>query len=275
VDRKWTDPRVRPLTLHVTNGDAVAPALRDATGEEVVVWRDVLHEGPVPASLGPDELAQVRAKHLAARGWVDEATALAGMRERDARLAAHPPEAEVVLWFEDDLYDALQLAQIDDRLAGRAGPVLRVRLPHDRRGIDLATLPREPHVPTPDAFAALRSPDPRAWIGVPGFERLLEELPDPDTGLGRAEREIVAALRRDGPLTPLRLFVAVAEQEEVPWIGDTIVFALADDLAPLVVRRGERYALAGEPPREVRERWLGGVLLPGWAYKSGSVLRTI
>jgi hypothetical protein len=253
----------------------VAPALREVTGEEVVVWRDVLHEGPVPAGLGPDELAQVRARHLAARGLVDEATALAGMRERDARLAAHPPGAEVVLWFEDDLYDALQLAQIDDRLAGRPGPVLRVRLPHARRGIDLATLPREPHVPRPDAFAALRSPDPQDWVGVPGFERLLEELPDPDTGLGRLEREIVAALRRDGPLAPLRLFIAVAQQEEVPWIGDTILFALADDLAPLVVRRGERYALAGEPPREVPERWLGGVRLPGWAYRSGSVLRTI
>jgi hypothetical protein len=32
-------------------------------------------------------------------------------------------------------------------------------------------------------------------VGVPGFERLLEELPDPDTGLGRAEREIVHAYK--------------------------------------------------------------------------------
>jgi hypothetical protein len=225
----------------------------------------------VPAELGVDELARVRAKHLASRGWTTEEAALADMRARDARLAAHPPDAEVVLWFEDDLYDVLQLAQIDDRLAGRPGPVLRVRLPWDRRGVDLGALPREPHVPTPGAFAALRSPDPRAWVGVPGFERLLEELPDPATGLGRAEREIVAALRERGPLTPQELFLAVAEQEEVPWIGDWSVWALADDLAPLVARRGERYVLAGEPPRAVPERWLGGVRLPGWVYESGSV----
>jgi hypothetical protein len=252
----------------------VAPGLREATAEEVLVWRDILHDGPVPAGLDPDELARLRARHLAARGWADEAAALADMRERDARLAALLPDEDVVLWFEDDLYDVLQLAQIDDRLAGRPGPVHRVRLPHQRRGVDLGALPREPHTPTPDAFAALRSPDPRAWLGVHGFERLLEELPDPATGLGRLEREIVTALRRDGPLTPHALFVAVAEQEEVPWIGDTSLWALADELAPLVVRRGERYVLAGEPPREVPERWFGGVRLPGWVYESGSVRPT-
>ena len=98
--------------LHVTNGDAVVPELAAAAGvaeEDVLPWRDVLHDGPVPGGLDPDELARVRAAHLASRGWAAEDEALASLRERDRRLATFPEPREIVLWFEDDLYDALQL----------------------------------------------------------------------------------------------------------------------------------------------------------------------
>ena len=120
--------------LHVTNGDAAVFDVARTAGvpsESVLPWRDVLHDGPVPAGLGAEALARVRAGHIAARGWAGEAEALVAFLERDARLAAHPAEAEVVLWFEDDVYDALQLA------------------------------------PDGAAFAALRSPDPRAGEAVP------------------------------------------------------------------------------------------------------------
>ena len=41
--------RPAPATLHVTNGDSTAHSLLQTTlVERVVVWRDVLHEGPVP-----------------------------------------------------------------------------------------------------------------------------------------------------------------------------------------------------------------------------------
>ena len=115
----------------------------------------------------------------------------------------------MILWFEDDLFDALLLAQIEDRLAARgngtgAGPVTRVRLRHPPRGdLAAALAAREPVDPDPAAFAALRSPDPRAWTAVPAFARLLEELPDSRTGLSRLERQILEALA-DGPLTPAR-----------------------------------------------------------------------
>jgi hypothetical protein len=264
------------MQLHVTNGDAVVSELAAAAGvaePDVLVWREVLHDGPVPAGLGAAELARVRARHIAARGWSDGA--LEDMRTRDARLAAVAPGDEVVLWFEDDLYDRLQLAQIEDRLAGRSGPVSRVRLPHPPRGDLRAALDaREPIEPDGAAFAALRSPDPRAWLEVDGFERLLEELPDVRTGLSRTERAILEALA-GGQLSPHELFAAVAAHEDPPWIGDTAVFALADDLAPLVAGRYEltdagRAVLAGEATRPPIDRWLGGVHLgpgrPDWAW---------
>ena len=263
------------MPLHLTNGDAVVPDIVDATGgEDVLPWRDVLHDGPIPRDLGVGPLARVRAAHLAARGWTTEAQALAELRARDGRLAAHPPDAEIVLWFEDDLYDWLQLAQIDARLVGRPGPMWRVRLPHDRRGVDLAALPREPHEPRPEVFAALRSPDPRAWLAHRELARLVEELPEATTGLGRLERQIVDALR-DGPLDRRDLFVAVAAQEDPPWISDWPLWALADELAPIVERRGATYVVVGEPPRRPPpNRMLGGVHVADWAFDaaSGSVL---
>jgi hypothetical protein len=203
---------------------------------------------------------------------------LADLRARDARLAAWPHDAEIALWFEEDLYDRLLLAQVEDRLAGRPGPVARVHLRHPPRGdLGAAFAAREPIEPDPTAFAAFRSPDPRAWVGIVGFERLLEELPDVRTGLTRVERQILDALR-DAPLTPHRLFAAVAQHEDPPWLGDSAVFALAADLAPLVTFADGRYeltpdgdaVLAGTATRPAIDRWLGGVHLgpgrPDWAW---------
>jgi len=271
---------VRAVALHVTNGDAVVPELAAAAGiapTDVLVWREILHDGPVPEGLGPDELARLRARHVASRGWAD-GDALADMRARDRRLAAFPAGDEVVLWFEEDLYDRLLLAQVEDRLAGRPGPVSRVYLPHPPRGDLRAALEaRERLEPDPGAFAALRSPDPRAWVGVSGFERLLEELPDMRTGLSRTERQILEALA-PAPLAPGELFVAVAAHEDPPWLGDTAVFALAADLDPLVTSTDGRYeltpagraVLAGDATRPPIDRWLGGVHLgpghPDWAW---------
>ena len=279
--------------LHVTNGDAAVFDIARAAGvapEAVLPWRDVLHDGPVPSGLGAEALARVRAAHLAARGWASEAEALLSFLERDARLAGHPQDAPVVLWFEDDLYDALQLAQIGDRLEGRAGDVLRVRMPHDRSGgLESAFAAREACSPDGAAFAALRSGDPAVWAGAfPFAERLLEELPDARTGLSRLEREILEALSA-GPLEGGELFVRVAEQEQPPWLGDTSVWAAADALAPLTARdddgarritaEGEA-VLAGRARRPAHDHWVGGVHLvpgePGWAWdaRAGEPVRT-
>jgi len=268
----------------VTNGDAAVFDISRAAGvppETVVPWRDALHDGPVPDGLDAEALARVRAAHVAARGWAGEAEALVSFLERDGRLAAHPDEAEIVLWFEDDLYDALQLAQIGDRLAGRAGPVLRVRMPHDRSGgLAEPLAARTPWAPDGRAFAALRCGDPRGWAEHPFMDRLLEELPDAATGLSRLEREILEALAA-GPLGDAELFTRVAAREQPPWLGDTMVWAAAAALDPLVAldddgawrltAEGEA-VLAGRARRPAHDHWVGGVhLVPGeqaWTWDS-------
>jgi DNA-binding transcriptional MerR regulator len=110
--RGGRDPQVGGL-LHVTNGESAGNTLRQtALGGAVLSWQDVLHEGPVPA-VPAHELRRVRARFLSEYGWGSERSLLDAFERRD-RLYRHALEArtQVVLWFEHDLYDQLQLLQV-------------------------------------------------------------------------------------------------------------------------------------------------------------------
>src|SRR4051812_6652016 len=99
--------------LHVTNGDSAVGAIRASGARgEILPWRDILHEGPVPARLDDAELRDVRARFLAGAGSTDAAAAEADMARRDEAIAT--ASGEIVLWFESDLYDQLQLLQVLD-----------------------------------------------------------------------------------------------------------------------------------------------------------------
>jgi hypothetical protein len=273
--------------LHVVPGDALAEdaaAVVERPVEDLVPWRDLLHDGPVPAGLEPGRLARVRAAHLASRGWVSESAALASLRERDGRVsAARRRGVEIVLWFETDLVCALALAQVADRLSGHLAPVWLVTVPNRAdRNLRAAWRRRRRYQPRSEAFTALRSPDPRGWAAVPAFARLLAELPDVKTELSALERAVLAALKL-GALSAAELFTRVSAQERPPWIADQPLLAVADDLAPLVSRSVDgQYAitdfgadvLAGRAVRPRVDRWLGGVHLgpgqPDWRWDSRS-----
>jgi hypothetical protein len=90
--------------LHVTNGDRTVAGLeRAGLGGELLAWRDVLHEGPVPAT-DAATLRDIRARFIADAGWAPRAETAAMLRERDERLAAALGERPVVLWFEHDAF---------------------------------------------------------------------------------------------------------------------------------------------------------------------------
>jgi hypothetical protein len=66
----------------------------------------VLHEGPL--AFAAAESRPLRARFLAECGWGDEAAIRSDLERRDRALADAP---HLVLWFEHDLYDQLQLLQ--------------------------------------------------------------------------------------------------------------------------------------------------------------------
>ena len=106
--------------LFITNGDSAAVRI-EASGltGEILPWRDVLHEGPIPDGLSLEELSDVRARFLAQRGWTSLAQARRDFARRNATLASYGDHEEVVLFFEHDLYDQVQLIQVLDWFSAR------------------------------------------------------------------------------------------------------------------------------------------------------------
>jgi hypothetical protein len=86
----------------------------------VLPWRDVLHDGPVRPDADRYAFAEARVAFLADRKWGTPAALRAAFAERDARLEACTTSDLVVLWFEPDLYDQLQLMQVLARFSARA-----------------------------------------------------------------------------------------------------------------------------------------------------------
>jgi hypothetical protein len=248
------------LTLHVTNGDSAAQGLaRSGLPGDVVAWRDVLHDGPVPAGDPCDAFRAARGAFLASRHWASAADVAADFSARDARLAEPASTDEVVLWFEPDLYDQLQLIQILQRFAARAPgdrPPLSIvpadymlgGLPPEKfrpayaqrraitdRDLTLAALAwRAFTAPHPESLLACldglsREIPPRTYadddaVRLPhlaaAMRRMLEEYPDAETGLSRSERQICEAVH-PGPITLGKLFPASHHASESwPWLGD-------------------------------------------------------
>ena len=241
--------------LHITNGDHAAALLRASgvTGE-VLPWRDVLHEGPVPAGLALAELSEVRARFLADSGLADDyAEVLEDFRQRDATLGRFADHAEVTLWFEHDLYDQLQLLQLLDWFAGQEQAATRLSLicigsfpgKPDFGGLgeltaaELASLfPSRHAVSTEElhlaqaAWQAFRAPDPTALAALLNGDtaalpylraallRHLEEFPSVEYGLSRTERELLEVLA-SGSETPQTIFAAWRAKEETSFMGDT------------------------------------------------------
>lgn len=280
--------------LHVTNGDGAARRLRAAGASgDVLPWRDALHEGPVPPALDVARLCAERAGFIASRGWEDRSGALEAMTRRDERLtAALAAGEEIVLWFESDLYDVLQLAQILDRVEpGRARLVLVgveefagvAELPDRelRRLMHGDDTVREDEVGAARAlWDAFRAPEPHALHALPqgtvfgaAAHRHLQQFPWTGDGLNRSERALLQAVA-DGAGTPAEAFLAAQRQEERPFLGDTIAFEYLAALPltdALELTAESRAILAGEREWEGRpERWFGGVHLPAgapcWRY---------
>jgi hypothetical protein len=292
----YTAARARLLsesTLHVTNGDSTVRGIAE-TGlpGRIIAWRDVLHEGPVP-DVGDDERRRIRAAFVGGDP--------AGFAERDGILDAHP--GAFMLWFEADLYDQLQLAEVLARLARRRVAPERITLVSvgehtgiahfgglgELDGAQLVRLAAQAATPLTAealalgtrAWAALTAPDPRGVAEMAGvqsgelrflgeaFDRLAREYPSNRDGLSLTERRLLAA----APGSRVELFLRAARKEPRPFLGDSTAFAILDRLAPLITADGALTAdgkrvLAGDADFVALhgiDRWIGGVHLAGRA----------
>jgi hypothetical protein len=103
--------------LHVANGTSTTDIIRAAgIAGASSIWADPLHEGPVPGGLSDGELVAVRARHLAEPTGRAEAAIVADLNRWRAAIDRHELYEELVLWFEHDLFDQLNLIQLLTRI---------------------------------------------------------------------------------------------------------------------------------------------------------------
>ena len=242
--------------LNITNGDSAAGTLSEAGVEgKIIAWRDGLHEGPVDSSLSLEELSKERARFIAEQGWDDFAHVSGDFEERDRVIRHLDYFDEVVLWFEDDLYDQLQLIQLLDFFASGAGGRRRVSVivvdgyipPLSAE--ELKKLDKRRPLATAEqldlakrAWKAFGSPDPTSISRLlsentsalqylaRAVTRHLEEFPSTVNGLSRSEREALSVID-EGHDTPVRAFLEVAKKQESIFLGDIIFYSYLERLS--------------------------------------------
>jgi hypothetical protein len=252
-----------PEPLHVANGHSTTRLIEAARlAGRTSIWADALHDGPVP-NVSDEQLVHVRAAFLADGLDVPADAVEADLKKWRAIVDADDRYSELVLWFEHDLFDQLNLVQLLARI-GRDRPVRKPvslvsidRYPghEDFKGLsqlqpaDVAALYEKRRRVTPQQYALAAS----AWDAFRSGDRArLESLLHDDTtalpflaaalrrhldeqagapgGLTLSERRLIAQLQ-EGPVEIRRAFAAMHEGETAYYMTDTSFWAMVKRLA--------------------------------------------
>ena len=280
------DPTARRC-LHVANGTSTTDTIHAAgIPGATSIWADPLHEGPVPARLTDEELLDVRARHLAGDDRSGNALVetIAELRRWRQAIDDQASYDELVLWYEHDLFDQLNLIQLLARIG--QGPSL------DRKRVSLICIDRFPGHPrfkglgelsahelgslfetrqpvgagqyqlATRAWEAFRADDPLALDRLLGTDtsampflasalrRHLEEFPWTRDGLSRTERRLMQ-LAQPGSIDIHRAFPLMHDDESAFYIGDSSFWQIVKELAsatPALVSIAATEAASGRLP---------------------------
>jgi len=241
--------------LHITNGDSAVHKMHEAGIKgKILPWRDVLHEGPVPADQDLAAVSSARATHLASLGWIKPEDAASSFRERDALLANAVNCDRIILWFEHDLYDQLQLLQLLDWFSRQPKTHDKLfLLNHDDylgaiepaqiralAGSELPVTPQQLQLAqqlwqaftynTPEQLAISYQWDCSALPFMhAALYRLLQILPRPGNGLNRTEQQALQLVGK-GISAPDNLFWAYQQTEQARFMGDASFWLVLEEL---------------------------------------------
>lgn len=233
------------MHLIITNGDSAAATIKQANIDaEILPWRDILHDGPVPNGKTLQALSEIRARFIAHSGWGNFQEIQEQFTSRDKHLQSALSHQEVILWFEHDLYDQLQLWQLLSWFSEQQADNCNLTLICKERfvsEIPAAELPREfadrqsitksqllAAQTVWEAFTAdspeklvrlFKAGENRLPFMIPGIHRLLQEYPSRSNGLSRNEQQILQ-LVADGLEYPIDIFQAASQLEAAPYLGD-------------------------------------------------------
>jgi hypothetical protein len=249
--------------LHVGNGTSTTDTIQKAgIPGETSIWADPLHEGPVPGHLTDEQLLDVRARNLASPGsGIDLADTSAELRRWRKVIDDRAAHDELVLWYEHDLFDQLNLIQLLSRLAqarkdqrvslicidrfpghprfkglgeltpGELGSLFETRRPVTAAQYEVATRAWAAfRADAPHALAVMLRTDtsPLPFLAA-ALRRHLEDYPWARDGLSRTERRLMT-LARDEPVDIWTAFPLMHEDETAFYITDSSIWQVAREL---------------------------------------------
>lgn len=279
--------------LNITNGDSAVKIMKEANiPGDFLPWRDVLHDGPVPEGLSLDELSEVRAQFIIEQGWGNPEAIRNSFLERDKQLKSFENYEKVILWFEHDLYDQLQILQILDWFSQVPSTKTRIAIICTERYLGMSSpeemqalcqyeqAVNEAHLQLArQSWAAFRSTTPKKWqdlltvdtSALPFLKgaiiRLLEEYPDCVNGLSRTAEQALRVILQ-GEKRPGKVFNRYQETEERRFLGDSSFWIILNELLgaepPLVkVPQGKQLTLPISPDQELTITPTGRDVLQG------------
>ena len=249
---------------HVANGTCTT-RLIEAAGIPGTrsIWADPLYEGPVPGNIDDAALVDARARYLGGDNGPSPTDSVNDLREWRAAIAHHDAYDELVLWFEHDLFDQLNLIQLLTWLRDRVPSTKPVGLvcigtfPGRLRFKGLGELTPEELRPlldtrtrvtdaeytlaarawdafrqaSPETLDRLRHTDTAALPYLASaLTRFLQEYPWTRDGLSRTERKLLR-LASDGTTDLLTVFRRIDDDEQSYYVTDLSLGAMAQALS--------------------------------------------
>lgn len=279
--------------LHITNGSSAIEVMKEAgIVGDFLSWDDVLHVGPVPGNLSFENLSEIRAEYIINKGWAGAEAVDRTFRERFVLMDHIEKYEKVILCFEHDLYDQLQLLEILSYLSHVSFDLLKLSMICTENYLgrqsaeEMAAL-KQYEAPVTvaqmelavDAWKAFRCATPFEWSALLNEDtsalpflqgtvlRMLEEYPSSYNGLSRTQNDILDIVAQ-GEKSVGKIFAAQQEREERIFLGDT-VFAdivnemMSEDASLLTSQWGDRINPPFIPVKKVQITAYGLEVLSG------------
>jgi len=288
-------------TLHIVSGTTVTNVMKQAklTGD-FLEWYDFLHEGPVPKNFSLLQRSKIRAYFLSEEKYIEFNTAIQIFELRNKILKNHQKYKHILLWFEQDLYDQLQLLEILNWFSLHINKKVKISLiltdkhfaDYSFQELQKASLQKEivtnKHmILAQKAWSALSDSTPLSLFNLlnessselpflqNSVQRLLEEYPNTMNGLSRTAHQALLTISKGQKRQKQDIFIESQKQEQLPFLADIIFWKILDKFIEykLIIQKENSELYITDLGRDVLigkknwitikniDHWIGGVHL--------------